>query len=310
MSMVAETFSYDRNRERLRRWAVAVVSVALALALGFFGLSFLFADFGPGETTTSRIISAALFFVVVALPIGYLNERRWWLAGLVGWGSAIAGLFPLAGGLALGNWRQALQSLIFFGPLLLALGSGYGGAVIRRRKAQLFGSWLNVLGALALILLVAALWFLLHNGRGSGGIFRSMMQPALSDAALVPLTVGTATVAVEVADSPETRSRGLSHRPRLAQDRGILFIFDGPTRPAFWMRAMQFPIDIIWINEAGTVTEITAAVSPDTYPQRFTPQLPIRYVLEVNAGWAERHGVVPGITVMSALIDRAGAHGR
>lgn len=89
----------------------------------------------------------------------------------------------------------------------------------------------------------------------------------------------------EIADSPEERSQGLSNRSEVPYD-GLLFVFPELDRPGFWMKEMNFAIDIIWLRDTGEIVGIEEAVSPDTYPARFYPPEPVRYVLEVPAGTA------------------------
>lgn len=108
-----------------------------------------------------------------------------------------------------------------------------------------------------------------------------------------------AVVRAEIADSSAERSVGLSQHAFLDPDRGMLFLFDEPTRATFWMIDMDFPIDIIWILDE-TVVGIESSV-PVPVPgigiselPTYTPESPVNRVLEVNAGFAEAHGLVPG----------------
>ncbi len=101
-------------------------------------------------------------------------------------------------------------------------------------------------------------------------------------------------VGVEVADNPLARTQGLSGRESLQEGEGLLFVFDRPGRHSFWMKDMNFPIDIIWLEGDGDVVHIEKDVRPDSYPQTFTPRLPARYVLEVNAGFTENQNIKVG----------------
>lgn len=112
------------------------------------------------------------------------------------------------------------------------------------------------------------------------------------------LTVGDATLQVEIAQTAEQKITGLSYRPSLAEGRGMLFIFNTDGRHGIWMKDMQFPIDIIWIDAAMKVVHIEKSVAPDTYPQAFTPPTPARYVLEVPAGYTEGRIVVRDTVVL------------
>jgi hypothetical protein len=92
---------------------------------------------------------------------------------------------------------------------------------------------------------------------------------------------------IEVADTVEERTRGLSGREYLPQDSGMLFVFSEPNIPGFWMKDMNISLDMIWIDGNLVVKDITRNAVPDSYPIVFTPHTKILYVLEVNAGVAE-----------------------
>ena len=71
----------------------------------------------------------------------------------------------------------------------------------------------------------------------------------------------------------------------------MLFVFTEDGKYAFWMKDMQFSIDIIWLAADGTVVYIVPNLSPATYPQTYTPDTPARFVLEVPAGFVAAHSV-------------------
>jgi len=102
-------------------------------------------------------------------------------------------------------------------------------------------------------------------------------------------------VAVEIARTEEERARGLMRRPSLAEDAGMLFIFDEVGDHAFWMKNTLIPLDMIFIGEDGRVTGIVARAEPGSLQPRLGG--PSRFVLEVNGGWAEARGVAVGDAV-------------
>ncbi len=108
------------------------------------------------------------------------------------------------------------------------------------------------------------------------------------------LTAGGTEIQIEIADTSASRAQGLSGTTVLGPDEGMLFVFDSDGLHSFWMKDMLIPIDIIWTDAAGLVVHIEHSLSPDTYPQTFTPPLPTRYVLEVPAGFATEHGIEVG----------------
>ena len=65
------------------------------------------------------------------------------------------------------------------------------------------------------------------------------------------------------------------------------------------MKDMYFPIDIIWIGENNTIVDITKNLSPRTYPKTFSPKTEAKYVLEVNSGYVEAHGINIGDLVVN-----------
>jgi hypothetical protein len=106
-------------------------------------------------------------------------------------------------------------------------------------------------------------------------------------------------VSVDIVDTPALRARGLSGRPGLAPEQGMLFLFEAPRIQSFWMKDMRFEIDILWIRD-GRIVSITPDVplpaSPRELPQYRSP-VPCDVVLEVRAGAARRWGLLLGDSV-------------
>jgi len=99
---------------------------------------------------------------------------------------------------------------------------------------------------------------------------------------------------VEIADSPTLRLQGLSGRENLAEDSGMLFIFETSGKYGFWMRAMNFPIDILWLGEDFQVVSIKEKAEPDSFPEIFTPKEEAKYVLEVVSGFSAKNNILVG----------------
>ena len=117
-----------------------------------------------------------------------------------------------------------------------------------------------------------------------------------------PLETKTATIndtilEVEIAEKMIQQQKGLSGRKELEENKGMLFVYEEPHIPSFWMKDMNFPIDIIWINEDNKIIGIEKNVNPDTYPQTFTPPDPVLSVLEVNAGWSDAYNIEIGDSI-------------
>ena len=106
---------------------------------------------------------------------------------------------------------------------------------------------------------------------------------------LPQLEIGEKIIQIEIADTDAERAKGLSERTNLAPDTGLLFVFPAVTTPSFWMKDMRFPIDIIWLDEKWKIIGIEKNLAPETYPKLFSPPSPIKYVLEVGAGFSEKN---------------------
>ena len=110
------------------------------------------------------------------------------------------------------------------------------------------------------------------------------------------ITIGSTVIPVEVAHNDVQRERGLSGRSSLSG--GMLFVFEKEGTSGFWMKDMNFSLDIIFADASGTIVTIYNDVSPQTYPKVFYPESPARYVLEVPAGFAKEHSIVLGMHIM------------
>ncbi len=105
---------------------------------------------------------------------------------------------------------------------------------------------------------------------------------------------------VELAISPSERQQGLSDRPSLAAQTGMLFVFESDDQRRFWMKNMHFPLDMVWIGSDCKVAEISPDVPPpppgadDDDVVRVSSEAEARYVLEINAGESAVLGIDPG----------------
>ena len=116
-------------------------------------------------------------------------------------------------------------------------------------------------------------------------------------APLVPMRIGDVPVEASLATTPAERQQGLSDTPYLPAHVVKVFVFPEAKQYSFWMKDMQYPIDIIWVDAAADVVDIHEAVAPETYPETFTPSQPAQYVIETVAGFAAEQGITVGTEV-------------
>ena len=128
---------------------------------------------------------------------------------------------------------------------------------------------------------------------GCGGHRPEFHDAAPKAALLHELQVAGRAVKVELAVTKEQRDHGLMHRTQLDPDAGMLFVFqdDGPR--SFWMKNTLIPLDIVFIEADGTVQNIGRG-EPLVEVPTVNSLRPARMVLELNAGWSEEHGLLPG----------------
>ena len=102
-------------------------------------------------------------------------------------------------------------------------------------------------------------------------------------------------IKVELASTPEEQAQGLSGREELKPDHGMLFVFGFSGPHLFWMKDMNFPIDIIWIGEDKKVIYVKRDAQPELYPEMYGSEFSSAlYVLEVIAGFSEKNNLQIG----------------
>ena len=115
---------------------------------------------------------------------------------------------------------------------------------------------------------------------------------------------GQARFSVEIADTHETRARGLMHRESLPRSAGMLFIADRPERAIFWMENTLIPLDMLFIDAAGVVQHIHHEAQPlDRTPIDGGDN--VLMVLEINGGLSRRMGIGTGSEIRHPRLDPA-----
>lgn len=161
--------------------------------------------------------------------------------------------------------------------------------------------WLVIGFILAFVLFTASAWPDVHywlvkknftTVAESSGYGRATVKfSEVTVEALVPLT-------------PNLQRRGLAKRTGLGSREGMLFTYQQPSRYAFWMNGMLFPLDFIWIND-NRVVDLTVDV-PTPLPDQtdlpiYRPEFPITSMLEVAGGFAAANNIKIGDVVKIEL---------
>jgi uncharacterized membrane protein (UPF0127 family) len=115
---------------------------------------------------------------------------------------------------------------------------------------------------------------------------------------------GAARFTVEVADEPAERAQGLMNRESMPRSAGMLFLYEAPQRATFWMRNTLIPLDMIFMDETGTVTHIHENAIP-LDETTIDGGAGVLAVLEINGGLSGAIGIDVGSELRHPGLDPA-----
>lgn len=116
------------------------------------------------------------------------------------------------------------------------------------------------------------------------------LQPRVT---LYPQTGPPVHVSVEIAATNEKRALGLMYRRDLPESHGMLFFFPRQEPQSFWMKNTPLPLDILFIDSSLRIVSIARNTVP--FSEKVIPSdKPAQFVLEVNGGFCQRHGIAVG----------------
>lgn len=131
-----------------------------------------------------------------------------------------------------------------------------------------------------------------------GSLFLFIQRQKNIDNSFKTLKINGQEIMVEIARTPDALRKGLSGRESLTGGMGMLFVYDDSGVYGFWMKDMNFALDIVWIDEDFRVIGIEREVQPETFPETFYPPKPVKYVLELNAGESKNMGIETGLDMI------------
>ncbi|AZO62689.1 MAG: DUF192 domain-containing protein [Mesorhizobium sp.] len=164
-------------------------------------------------------------------------------------------------------------------------------------------NWLTA-GALCAAIALAAIFSALRPSSADG---QAMMLPA-DPTPLVAITgSGKHSFSIEIADSSEEREAGLMYRKDMADDHGMLFVFERPAEVNFWMKNTPMPLDLVFIGQDGRIKAVKRG-EPES-EAIISPGQPVSFVLELKAGTAAKDGLKDGDLLRHPAIDKASGAG-
>ena len=101
------------------------------------------------------------------------------------------------------------------------------------------------------------------------------------------------TLDIEISDTDYETQTGLMHRHNMLDNRGMLFVFDNIKLRFFYMKNTYLPLDIIYLDEAKLIVSFQKNAKP-LDKTALPSQVPAKYVLEINAGLADKFNLAIG----------------
>ena len=111
----------------------------------------------------------------------------------------------------------------------------------------------------------------------------------------IELSAGMHRIEAEVASSNADRATGLMNRPSMPIHRGMLFVFPEAGVQCFWMKNPLIPLSIAFLDDAGRIVQI-ADMQPQSLDNHCSSK-PVRFALEMNAGWFKSRGLAAGARI-------------
>lgn len=132
-------------------------------------------------------------------------------------------------------------------------------------------------------------------------LFLLLTSGAALAAPTIELSAGMHRIEAEVASNNAERATGLMNRPSMPIHRGMLFVFPEVGVQCFWMKNTLIPLSIAFLDDAGRIVQI-ADMQPQSLDNHCSVK-PVRFALEMNAGWFRSRGLAVGAKISG--IDKA-----
>jgi uncharacterized protein len=144
---------------------------------------------------------------------------------------------------------------------------------------------------------VVLLFTLLLSAAGPAGAAEAPLQHFDKAQLTIADADGTHRFTVELAETPAQMEQGLMFRRNLAPDAGMLFDFKQPTVATMWMHNTLIPLDMLFVDQHGRIVNIAERAVPES-DATIAAAAPVRAVIELNGGTAERLGIKSGDRVL------------
>src|SRR3990167_10091001 len=115
--------------------------------------------------------------------------------------------------------------------------------------------WRVALSVLGVVVTVALVWY--------------FFVKTTEHSTMTTLAIGQVNLKTRVVIDEAERTKGLSGSQPLSGDQAMLFVFPAEDTWGIWMKEMNYPIDIVWLDKDKTVQHIVENAQPSSYPSIF-----------------------------------------
>lgn len=117
------------------------------------------------------------------------------------------------------------------------------------------------------------------------------------------LSIGMYRIDAQTASTSAEHATGLMFRTEMPQHEGMLFVFEQPAQQCFWMKNTLIPLAVAFVADDGTLVNLDEMKAQTL--NAHCSEKPVRYVLEMNAGWFSKKGLKAGDKLKGAPFDSA-----
>lgn len=121
-------------------------------------------------------------------------------------------------------------------------------------------------------------------------LFENYCKQTQIDNAIIDCKLGDFPIKLKVASTPKSQEIGYQHLDQEPTDEeGILFVYPQETPAGFWMKNVNFPLDIMFFDSKKEMVH-RETMEPESYPRVYKCNTPIQYAIETKSGWFDRNG--------------------
>ncbi|UVK45099.1 DUF192 domain-containing protein [Mesorhizobium sp. AR07] len=168
-------------------------------------------------------------------------------------------------------------------------------------------NWLTAGVVCAIVAVVVAAGTYFYSERPTAADSRAMILAVDPKPLIVVTKGGDRSFSIEIAETAAEREAGLMYRQDMADNHGMLFVFEIQQQVGFWMQNTPMPLDLIFVGQDGRIRAIKHG-EPQSEAV-ISPGVPVRFVLELKAGTAARNGIEYGDLLRHPAVGTASGPG-